>query len=225
MFLLRIPRLFALLLIGQTILFTTTALAFQESGEQSASEGTAQIESSENEPAEDAHEFTEDEIKAIMSKAQEDYQTEKELGPPGLIQHDAVIFGMLLAILGFVFYTSNSEIPGFKRFYKLVPMLLMLLMPMPMLMLLIPTSLLTPAAVLMILMPESLLLMPVLILMLLMLLLMPVPMLVLMLVMPLPMRGVSRAVAVKESVRAFFLPIGAAPPSRVDPVTVNRVCL
>ncbi len=56
-----------------------------------------------------AHEFSDDEVKEIMQKAQLDYQKENQLGEPGLIQNDAVIFGILMAILGGVFYTSSSE--------------------------------------------------------------------------------------------------------------------
>ncbi len=42
-----------------------------------------------------------------------------------LISNDAVIFGLLMAILAFVFKTSSSESPGFKKFYSIVPMLLL----------------------------------------------------------------------------------------------------
>lgn len=42
-----------------------------------------------------------------------------------LITNDAVVFGMLMAILGFVFWTSNLEVPFWKGFYKFIPMLLM----------------------------------------------------------------------------------------------------
>lgn len=42
-----------------------------------------------------------------------------------LISNDAVIFGLLTAILAFVFKTSSSESPGFKKFYSIVPMLLL----------------------------------------------------------------------------------------------------
>ena len=41
-----------------------------------------------------------------------------------LIKNDAVIFGILMMILGFVFYTSSSSNKSFKAFYKVVPMLL-----------------------------------------------------------------------------------------------------
>ena len=42
-----------------------------------------------------------------------------------LITNDAVIFGIIMLILGFVFYTSSSENPGWKKFYGVVPALLM----------------------------------------------------------------------------------------------------
>lgn len=42
-----------------------------------------------------------------------------------LITNDAITFGLLMAILGLVFITSNSQRPGFRRFYSLVPMLLL----------------------------------------------------------------------------------------------------
>ncbi len=42
-----------------------------------------------------------------------------------LISNDAVIFGILLAILAFVFKTSNSANPRLKKFYSIVPMLLL----------------------------------------------------------------------------------------------------
>jgi uncharacterized membrane protein len=42
-----------------------------------------------------------------------------------LITNDAVVFGLLMAILAFVFRTSNSEHSGLKKFYGIVPMLLL----------------------------------------------------------------------------------------------------
>ena len=42
-----------------------------------------------------------------------------------LITNDAVIAGILMAILGIIFWTSSSEQPIFRKFYKWVPMLLM----------------------------------------------------------------------------------------------------
>lgn len=42
-----------------------------------------------------------------------------------LITNDAVVFGLLMAILAFAFRTSTSSHPGLKKFYSIVPMLLL----------------------------------------------------------------------------------------------------
>jgi len=42
-----------------------------------------------------------------------------------LITNDATVLGVLALILGFVFYTSNSQHPIWKKFYQYVPALLM----------------------------------------------------------------------------------------------------
>lgn len=42
-----------------------------------------------------------------------------------LITNDAVVLGVLLVILAFIFTTSASEHPGWKRFYRYVPALLL----------------------------------------------------------------------------------------------------
>ena len=42
-----------------------------------------------------------------------------------MITKDAVVLGLLAAILGAVFYTSHSSHPAFRKFYKYVPALLM----------------------------------------------------------------------------------------------------
>ncbi len=42
-----------------------------------------------------------------------------------LITNDAVVFGLLMGVLGFVFYTSASEHPFFKAMYKVVPVVLL----------------------------------------------------------------------------------------------------
>lgn len=70
-------------------------------------------------------ELTESEAREALKEKVKQREKEIEKGPPGLIQSDAVIFGMLLMILGFVFYTSSSENAVCRRFYKFVPMLLM----------------------------------------------------------------------------------------------------
>lgn len=47
------------------------------------------------------------------------------MNPEVLIQNDATVLGLLAIILGGVFYTSRSEHPFFKRFYRYIPALLM----------------------------------------------------------------------------------------------------
>ncbi len=42
-----------------------------------------------------------------------------------LITNDAVVFGLLMATLAAIFITSHSDKPGWKRFYKFVPSLLL----------------------------------------------------------------------------------------------------
>ncbi len=42
-----------------------------------------------------------------------------------LIQNDAVVIGILLTLLAIIFYTSNSSKPIFRKFYSVVPMLLL----------------------------------------------------------------------------------------------------
>jgi len=42
-----------------------------------------------------------------------------------LITNDAVVLGLLAIILGFVFFTSNSQNPFWKKYYRIVPALLM----------------------------------------------------------------------------------------------------
>lgn len=69
--------------------------------------------------------FSDEEIQEILSAERKRQEKEKELGPPGLVQNDAVVFGMLMVILGVVFYTSNSKHWLFKGFYTVVPMLLL----------------------------------------------------------------------------------------------------
>ncbi len=42
-----------------------------------------------------------------------------------LIKNDAIVLGILLAFLALIFYTSNSSRPVFKKFYSVIPMLLL----------------------------------------------------------------------------------------------------
>lgn len=42
-----------------------------------------------------------------------------------LITNDAIVFGMLMILLAFIFKTSSSDNPFWKKFYKVIPMLLL----------------------------------------------------------------------------------------------------
>jgi uncharacterized membrane protein len=46
-------------------------------------------------------------------------------GPPPMIENDAVVLGLLAAILAFVFWSSSRESGVWKRFYGIVPALLL----------------------------------------------------------------------------------------------------
>lgn len=46
-------------------------------------------------------------------------------GPPPMITNDAVVLGILIAILGLVFWTSSRETGFWKKFYGIVPALLL----------------------------------------------------------------------------------------------------
>ena len=61
-----------------------------------------------------------DQLKKLVTDAEH-----KESAKHVLVTNDAVIFGMLMLILGIIFYTSKMEHSGVKFFYKVVPMLLL----------------------------------------------------------------------------------------------------
>jgi uncharacterized membrane protein len=50
---------------------------------------------------------------------------EAPAGPPPMFDNDAVVLGMLVAILGFVFWSSSRESGFWKKFYGIVPALLL----------------------------------------------------------------------------------------------------
>jgi uncharacterized membrane protein len=50
---------------------------------------------------------------------------EQSLVTPALITNDATILGILMIMLGLVFYTAQSSNPAWRKFYAVVPMLLL----------------------------------------------------------------------------------------------------
>ncbi|MEO1053498.1 MAG: DUF819 family protein [Bacteroidota bacterium] len=49
----------------------------------------------------------------------------EESGSAPLLTNDAVIFGILMSILAVIFYTSSSKKPFWKKFYSIIPMVLL----------------------------------------------------------------------------------------------------
>ncbi len=45
--------------------------------------------------------------------------------PSPLLANDAVVLGLLLGVLALIFWTSESNHPVFKKFYRYVPALLL----------------------------------------------------------------------------------------------------
>ena len=71
------------------------------------------------------HGFEGPEISKALKEARERIEDDEEKGPPGVVDNDAVIFGMLMLILAIVFWTAQSKNPVLAKFYKIIPMLLL----------------------------------------------------------------------------------------------------
>ena len=86
-------------------------------------------ESVPTEPPESPTVEVPDNSKSVAEASQEpdpaDAEETGESKPAPLITNDATIFGILMAFLGLVFWTSNLETPFWKKFYKFIPMLLL----------------------------------------------------------------------------------------------------
>ena len=61
----------------------------------------------------------------LKRKSKEIGKSFKVKSSPPIFKNDAVVFGLLMLILFFVFKTSSSQNPFFKKFYALVPALLL----------------------------------------------------------------------------------------------------
>lgn len=141
---------FTALLIAFTCLLSSPSLqaAYVQSSDQEPNQTESQVDEDANDEKSDGDEtkddavttrtitvpedLTDDQVDLLekgLDKSQiEDLEEEakrKKLAKHVLITNDAVIFGMLMLILGVIFYTSKLEIPRVKLFYKLVPMLLL----------------------------------------------------------------------------------------------------
>ena len=73
----------------------------------------------------DSESGTAEEKVATENEVESHADERRRLRGEPFIKNDAVIFGLLMLILGFVFWTSHSNIAIFKAFYHYVPMLLL----------------------------------------------------------------------------------------------------
>ena len=106
--------------------------------EESAPETNAEPEAeAEKDAKEDAKEEAEAETEAMAKQVkalfpEDEYKgMNKEItklirrqNSPALIKNDAVILGILMVMLGVIFWTSSSKNKVWKSFYKVIPMLL-----------------------------------------------------------------------------------------------------
>ncbi len=118
-------KLSAVLFAGILVLASTNILlgkTLQDPGNLAAVEGS---ESETDESASnDSQTDDSSESNAAVVDADAEGKDEAHDKKPPLITNDAVIFGILMAMLGLIFWTSSSDFVVFKGFYKVVPMLL-----------------------------------------------------------------------------------------------------
>jgi uncharacterized membrane protein len=133
----RLTQIFVILLLSLALL--PGSLAAQQSDSNATPDGSAATESASSteadaEPALSEAESMKADIKRLFPQT-EDKGVVKAIGKAigkaiereksdAFIKNDAVIFGILMTMLGFIFWTSNSEHRFWRGFYKVVPMLL-----------------------------------------------------------------------------------------------------
>ena len=108
------------------LLCTTPVFAQDALTDSPQAESTTQAEAEETAPyAEEIgllkKAFPSDDDEGLVNALTKTLKKEKSTVP---IKHNAIVFGILMVMLGFVFWSSNSEFKPFKLFYKVVPMLL-----------------------------------------------------------------------------------------------------
>ena len=129
----RLTQIFVILLLSLALL--PGSLAAQQSDSNATPDGSAATESASSteadaEPALSEAESMKADIKRLFPQP-EDKGVVKAIGKAiereksdAFIKNDAVIFGILMTMLGFIFWTSNSDHRFWRGFYKVVPMLL-----------------------------------------------------------------------------------------------------
>lgn len=115
-----------LIVVILAALFLSPAVSAQESKPTDPKSSVVEAADDEHSAESFAHEtkllkdaFPED--KGLVKELTKALKKHKSSAP---ITNDAIIFGILLVMLGLIFWTSSSEIRFFKIFYKFVPMLL-----------------------------------------------------------------------------------------------------
>ena len=129
------PRLSVCVLVLTTLCWSPI-LGAQENSRvgQGAESAMAQAEVGES-AAEHQDAARQAETQSTVNKLKEAFPAEKKLvddmtkvvkkhNSTALIKNDAIIFGILMLMLGLVFWTSSSQFYLFKLFYKIIPMLL-----------------------------------------------------------------------------------------------------
>lgn len=136
---------FAILLLVSTLLMCSVTNGQETKTEDTPKVATSEVTESEGDKSPDESEQkpkkelteNEKEIERAIETLKEAFPGKENEGlvkelsktvevtkSDAMITNDAVIFGILALMLGFVFWTSSSNFKPFKLFYKVIPMLL-----------------------------------------------------------------------------------------------------
>ena len=106
--------------VAEKVLQPGTRLVFQVTKAESVEEQRDTLE--QNEPTEPTNVISE-KNESNSETLPESMEGESEKVP--LITSDVVLVGILMVMLAVIFHTSSSQNPGWKRFYKVIPSLLL----------------------------------------------------------------------------------------------------
>ena len=107
-----------------SMLITTPVFAQVSTTDAPKPENAEQVDAEETNPFAGEIELLKASFPEDESLVKELSKTLKKHKSSAPIKNDAVVFGILMVMLGLIFWSSNSEIKVFKLFYKVVPMLL-----------------------------------------------------------------------------------------------------
>lgn len=109
-----LSRSFVFRLCAVTTLFVGSVGAPSAAAQQVSNGSPAVVESEAEQTPEGSSAATDPAVESVVN----------DESPKPLITNDAIIFGILMVMLGLIFWTSSFEKGLFKKFYKIVPMLL-----------------------------------------------------------------------------------------------------